>query len=62
MKKQTWQARVQTLFESQEELATYDKVYKIVRRCHFNSVQEMWNANPLIGGEVRPQDFNLIQR
>lgn len=62
MKGQTWRAPVQSTYGSIEDLRAYNHFYDIVGRCGFKSVEELWNANPTIGGSVEPREFGLATR
>jgi hypothetical protein len=56
---QTWKAKVKDVYASLEELASYDSIYGIARRCGFEACEDMWAANPLIGGSTDPKAFGL---
>lgn len=59
--KQSWKDYVRNIYSSLDELAGYDSIYGICKRCGFNSAKEMWNKNPKIGGGVNPADFGLVK-
>lgn len=54
-----WKARVREVYASLEELQRYDEMYGIVERAGFESAEELWEANPMIGGSVQPSDFGV---
>lgn len=58
----TWFNTVQKNYESLEELKAYDESFSIVARCGFESAEEMWKKNPVIGGSVNPSDFGIVYK
>ena len=61
MKNQTWWAPVRDSYSSLEDLKRYDATFGIAQRCGFGSVEELWDANPVIGGSTNPADFGLAE-
>lgn len=59
--RQTWRAKVRDTYASLAELTAHDEIYGIARRCGFDSPDEMWQANPRIGGSTDPQAFGLAR-
>jgi hypothetical protein len=49
------------VYSSLKELERWDRTYGIVSRMGFDSAEEAWDANPLIGGSVYPIDFGAVQ-
>lgn len=56
----TWKARVQDTYDSVTELAAFNACYNVAQRCGYVTAQEMWDANPVIGGSVDPSDFGKV--
>lgn len=57
----TWIARVQENYTSLDEFETYCGAYGLAERCGYDSVQKLWDDNPLIGGSVNPDDFGIVK-
>ena len=59
----TWKvkARVRKVYESLEELQSFDAVYNVAARCGYKSAEAMWKHNPTIGGSVNPADFGRVK-
>lgn len=55
----TWTDRVRSVYTDLEELIRYDQVYGVVARCGYDSAEDLWQTNPVIGGSCRPEDFGL---
>lgn len=56
-----WKDRVRTVYSSLEELKAYDRTYNIVERLGYGSARELWDANPIIGGSVHPEDLRVMR-
>ncbi len=57
----TWKARVQSVYDSLEELESADRCHNVAKRCGYRSAKTMWRANPWIGGSVDPRDFGRVR-
>ena len=56
----TWIMETRKNWLSLEELKAYDSTYRTAARCGFSSPEEMWEANPIVGGSTDPADFGLV--
>jgi hypothetical protein len=56
-----WKAKVQDVYDSIEDLEGWDALYGVVARCGYESAEEMWEENALIGGSVNPSDFGRVK-
>ena len=56
----TWIGRIQDVYRNAEDLHTYDGIYGICSRLGYRSVIECWEANPLVGGSVHPEDYGRV--
>jgi hypothetical protein len=61
-KSNPWKARVRDTYSTLEELEAYDETYGIVKRLGYRSARRLWDANPMIGGSVYPEDLRVIRR
>lgn len=59
MKNWLWHAPVREVYDDLEQLKDYDRGFSIVNRCGFNTAEELWEANPVIGGGFHANDFGL---
>jgi hypothetical protein len=53
----TWIDTVQNTYRDINDLERWDFNWGVCARCGFDSPEEMWNKNPIIGGSVLPEDF-----
>jgi hypothetical protein len=58
----TWKSRVRGFYHSLAELEQCDKTYGIAMRCGYKSAEDLWVANPMIGGSIDPSDFGVCTR
>lgn len=54
-----WRDRVQSVYNSLDELKSYDELYGVVNRCGYETAEELWEKNPDIQGSSNPSDFGL---
>lgn len=57
-----WVKRVQEAYSSLENLKDYNSIYLIATRCGYDSVEKLWNDNPIIQGSTNPRDFGLYKK
>ena len=57
---ETWQQRVQEVYDSFEELEAFDQTYGIVSRLGFPDAATLWDANPVISGSTDPRDLKVV--
>jgi len=55
-----WQARVQEVYDSYEEMLAYNMNFGISQRLGFKTTKAAWETNPLIQGSVNPEDFRVV--
>ena len=56
----TWIAKLQENYSSFEEWESYAETYGLDTRLGFETSQDAWDANPLIGGSTNPGDFGIV--
>lgn len=61
-KSNPWKARVRDTYSTLEELEAYDETYGIVKRLGYRSARGLWDANPVIGGSVYPEDLRVMRK
>lgn len=59
-KKALWQDRLQNVYDSVEDFRQWDEMYGLKERLGFPSVEEAWEANPMIQGSTKPADFKRV--
>ena len=52
--------RVQKVYNSLEELESYDSIYNIAKRCGYNSCEAMWKENKIIQGGINLNDLSVV--
>jgi hypothetical protein len=62
MKGNPWKARVRDTYSTLGELEAYDETYGIVKRLGYRSARRLWDANPVIGGSVYPEDLRVMRK
>jgi len=62
MRGNPWKGRVRDTYSTLEELEVYDETYGIVKRLGYRSARGLWDANPVIGGSVHPEDLRVMRR
>lgn len=61
VRRPNWAARVQETYASIDELRDYDVIFGVAGRCGYDSAEQMWEENPVIGGSTNPADFGRIR-
>jgi len=57
-----WQARLRDNYDNDiEQWRAYAEVYGLHTRLGFETIEEAWEANPLIQGSVHPADFKIVE-
>ena len=54
-----WKDTIQNVYESLEELQQYNEIYGVAQRLGFDSVEELWEKNPMVQGSTDPKDYKL---
>lgn len=55
-----WKQRVQEVYESLEELESYNNACGIAERLGYSDAESLWEDNPLIQGSTDPKDFKVV--
>ena len=56
-----WQARLQSVYDSEAEWLAYDEIYGLAGRLDYSDPQQAWQDNPLIQGSVNPSDYQRVK-
>jgi hypothetical protein len=55
-----WKQHVQEVYESLEELESYDNTCGIAERLGYSDAESLWEDNPVIQGSTDPKDFKVV--
>lgn len=55
-----WRSRLRTQYATPKEFAMYDLYNGLARRLGYRSPRTAWQANPVIEGSVRPDDYRRV--
>jgi hypothetical protein len=55
-----WQDKLQNVYQSLEELMSYDRIYGICKRLGYEDPETCWQENPTIQGSTNPSDFKKV--
>lgn len=58
---ENWSDHVQDVYDSFEELESYDETYGIAKRLGFKDAVELWEKNPKIQGTTNPKDLKVVK-
>ncbi len=56
-----WKAKLQSNYKNLAEFKAYAETYGLHVRLGYNTPEEAWEANPLIQGSVKPEDFKKVK-
>lgn len=57
-----WQEKLQKVYSSFDEFASYSAIYGIAQRLGYKNVATAWRANPTIEGSVYPEDLRKVPK
>jgi hypothetical protein len=55
-----WQDKLQNVYQSLEELISYDNIYGICKRLGYEDPKKCWEENPTIQGSINPSDLKRV--
>jgi len=56
-----WKDRLRSVYDNdREQWEAFDQIYGLAERLGFDSVDDAWDANPLICGGTNPSDFGIL--
>jgi hypothetical protein len=55
-----WQDKLQNVYQSLEELISYDGIYGICKRLGYEDPAQCWEENPTIQGSINPSDLKKV--
>lgn len=56
----SWIGTIHSTYDDLEDLIDFNENFGIAERCGLDSAEELWEANPIIGGSTNPEDFGIV--